>query len=161
MIVDWLAAAEALPVASALRGGRWSYAAVSGAHVAGIALLFGAIVPLDLRMIGLWRHVPIRTLACVLVPVAVAGLLLAGAAGLLQFSVRATEYAAKPVFLVKFALIGCAVAKALLLRRAAQWEASQDVSGVAPPLRLRASGAASIALWLGVIACGRAVAFVD
>jgi hypothetical protein len=161
MLIETLAAIQDLPIAAALRNGRWSYAAVNGGHVVGIALLFGAIVPLDLRLIGLWRSVPIRTLKRILVPVAATGLGLAISAGLLMFSIRAVEYAAKPVFQFKLALIVLAVANALLLRRAAAWEASQDAVGIAPPLRLRVAGALSILLWLSVIACGRTIAFVD
>ncbi len=127
MLAETLTAIEQLPVAAALRSGRWSYAAVNGGHVIGIALLFGAIVPLDLRLMGFWRQVPIRTLSRILVPVAVTGLALAIAAGILMFSVRANEYADKTVFLLKLALIVCAVANALLLRRAVQWETSQDM----------------------------------
>jgi hypothetical protein len=161
MLAEALTAIEQWPVAAALRDGRWTYAAVNGAHVTGIALLFGAIVPLDLRLLGLWRQIPIRTLARVLVPVAVFGLLLAASAGVLMFSIRATEYAAKPVFQLKLALIACAVANALLLRRAVAWETARDDAGAAPPGRLRAAGALSILLWLGVIVCGRSIAFVD
>ena len=161
MLAETLTAIEALPVAAALRAGRWSYAAVNGAHVVGIALLFGAIAPLDLRLMGFWRSIPIRTLKRVLVPVAAAGLVLALAAGMLMFSIRASEYAAKAVFQFKLVLIVLAVANALLLRLAGQWEASQDVVNLAPPMRLRVAGALSIALWFAVIACGRSIAFVD
>ena len=161
MLAEALTAIEQLPVAAALRAGRWSYAAVNASHIVGIALLFGAIVPLDLRLIGLWRSVPIRTLARVLVPVAAAGLVLAISAGLLMFSIRAVQYAGTTVFQIKLALIFCAVANALLLRRAVEWETARDATEVAPPLRLRVAGLSSIALWLAVIACGRAIAVVD
>jgi hypothetical protein len=53
---------------------RWTYASVNAAHIVGIALLFGAIVPLDLRLMGWRRTVPIGTMARVLLPVAIAGL---------------------------------------------------------------------------------------
>jgi hypothetical protein len=161
MLAETLTAIEQWPLAAALRSGRWSYAAVNGGHIIGIALLFGAIVPLDLRLIGLWRSIPIRTLARVLVPVAVAGLLLAVTAGFFLFSIRAVQYAGTTVFQVKLALILCAVANALLLRRAVEWETARDTIDAAPPLRLRVAGGLSIMLWLGVIACGRAIAFVD
>lgn len=160
MLAEALTAIEQWPLAAALRDGRWTYAAVNGLHVTGIALLFGAIVPLDLRLLGFWRQVTIRTLARVLVPVAAFGLLLAVSAGFLMFAIRATEYAAKPVFQIKLALIVCAVANALLLRRAMVWETGRDDTG-APPARLRLAGALSILLWLGVIAAGRSIAFVD
>jgi hypothetical protein len=161
MLADTLAAIQDLPFAAALRSGRWSYAAVNGLHIVGIALLFGAIVPLDLRMMGFWRSVRISTLSRVLTPVAVTGVVLAVAAGLLLFSVRAVQYAGTAVFQIKLALILCAVANALLLRRAIEWELAQDTLRIAPPARLRLAGALSMALWLAVIACGRTIAFVD
>ncbi|HEX2479362.1 MAG TPA: hypothetical protein VHK45_08790, partial [Geminicoccaceae bacterium] len=46
-----------------LRFSRWGYAAVNTTHVLGIALLVGAILPLDLRLLGLWRSVTLEPLA--------------------------------------------------------------------------------------------------
>jgi hypothetical protein len=161
MLTEWLTALEAVPFVAELRNSRWTYATVNASHIVGIALLFGAIVPLDLRLAGCWRSVPIRTLARILVPVAACGLALAVAAGLMLFATRATEYAALTLFWIKLALIACGVANALLLRTARQWEASQTIVNTIPPPRLRAAGALSIALWLSVIVCGRMLAFVD
>jgi hypothetical protein len=161
MIEEWLAALQALPPVAELRASRWSYALVNVCHIAGIALLFGAIVPLDLRLMGWRRAVPIRTLSRILVPVAAAGLILAIAAGALLFSIRAVEYAATTLFRVKMALIACALGNALLLRWAQQWEAASVVADAWPPPRLRIAGALSIVLWLSVIVCGRMLAFLD
>ena len=144
MLVEWLAALENLPLVAELRNARWSYAAVNASHIVGIALLFGAIVPLDLRLMGCWRSVSIRALARILVPVAITGLTLAIVAGSLLFSIRAVQYAATTLFQVKIALILCGVANALLLRRAKQWEASQAATDLMPPVRLRTAGALSI-----------------
>jgi hypothetical protein len=95
---------QLLPVA-ALRYSRWSYATVNATHIVGIAVLFGSIVPMDLRLMGWWRSVPIRTLARILIPVAIAGLILAVSAGFLLFSIRAVEYAGTTLFQVKMALV--------------------------------------------------------
>ena len=81
--------------------------------------------------------------------------------GMLLFSIRAVQYAGTTLFQIKMALVACGIANALLLRKATAWEAGQNEIGTTPPLRLRASGALSIILWLSVIACGRFVAFVD
>ena len=43
--------------------GPWTYAIVNLAHILGIASLFGAIVILDLRLIGVWRRIPLSALA--------------------------------------------------------------------------------------------------
>lgn len=161
MLAESLTALQEWAPIAALRSSRWTYASVNAAHIAGFALLYGAIVPLDLRLMGAWRSVPVRALARVLVPIAAAGLLLAMAAGLLLFSTRAVEYAGKPLFLVKMALVVCGFANALLLRRAAEWEAQQSTVAVMPPLRLQVAGAVSIVLWLSVIVCGRMLAFLE
>jgi hypothetical protein len=151
-----LAALEASEPAQYLRNARWGYAAVSGAHVLGIALLVGAVVPLNLRLFGFWHSVPREELLRVLVPCAVAGFLLAAVTGLSLFSVRASEYAELGVFQAKLVLIGLAVVSAaaihrgygLMLRGASQ-------------TRLTAHGLASMTLWLGALACGRLIAFVE
>jgi hypothetical protein len=161
MLVDALTALQEWAPAAWLRYARWTYAAVNAAHITGIALLFGSIIPLDLRLIGWRRDTPIRALARGLLPVAVAGFCLAVTAGFFLFSVRAVEYAGRGLFWVKMALIACALTNAWLLQRAAQWEAGQDAPGGTPPSRLRLAGALSIALWLSVIVCGRMLAFVD
>jgi hypothetical protein len=160
MLVEWLTALEQLQWVAELRNSRWTYATVNAGHIVGIALLFGAIVPLDLRLLGCWRSVPIGTLARVLVPIAAGGLVLAISAGLLLFATRASEYAALTLFWIKLALIFCGIGNALLLRKAKQWESSHAIIDAIPPPRLRAAGLLSIGLWLSVIVCGRMLAFV-
>lgn len=85
----FLAALEASAPAEYFRGARWGYAALSAAHALGLALLVGAIVPLDLRLPGFWPDLEHPNIARVLVPVAAAGLALAVSTGSLLFSVRA------------------------------------------------------------------------
>lgn len=150
-----LAALEGLGPVAALRSSRWAYAAVNGAHVLGIALLVGAILPFDLRLLGLWPGMARRDLARVLLPVAACGLALAIAAGLLMFSVRATEYAALAVFQVKIVLILTGLAGAL----AAHFAHGPLLDGMGRS-RAAVHGALSMACWLGALACGRAIAFV-
>jgi hypothetical protein len=161
MLIDALTALQDWAPVAALRHSRWTYASVNAAHIVGIALLFGAIVPLDLRLIGWRRTVPIGTMVRAMLPVAIAGLGLAVVAGFALFSIRAVKYAGTGLFQVKMALIACALTNALLLKHAAQWEAQQVKVGVVPPPRLRVAGALSIVLWVSVIVCGRMLAFVD
>lgn len=144
-----------------LRGGRWSYAAVNAAHILGFALLIGAIVPLDLRLLGWRRDVPLASLTHVLLPVAITGLVIAIAAGSLLFAVRAPDYAAKPLFWVKMALVICGVVNAALLHQAAAWEQPERLADSTSAARLRFAGMMSIVVWIAVLACGRMLAFLD
>ena len=84
MFADALAAVENLPAIVALRESYLVYPLVNTLHIVGIALLFGAIVPLDLRLAG-WRRdaAAVDGLSRLLLPVAIFGFLLAAGAGLL------------------------------------------------------------------------------
>jgi hypothetical protein len=150
----FLAGLEGTAVAQALRVSRWGYAAVNAAHILGIALLVGAIVPLNLRMLGLWPGVPRATLVRVLVPVVAGGLGLAVTAGLLLFSVRASEYAGVGFLQAKLALVAVGVVSALALHRAHGFL----LEGASAP-RLRGHAVVSMICWFGALACGRLIAF--
>src|SRR5690606_24640640 len=89
---DILAAIQTTELSQAIRYSQWRYAAVNTAHIFGIALLVGAILPMDLRLIGAFRRIPHSELARVLVPMAALGLALAITAGVGLFVVRAKEY---------------------------------------------------------------------
>ncbi|MBP7240546.1 DUF6644 family protein [Amaricoccus sp.] len=148
-----LAAIEGSAFAESLRWSRWTYPFVNALHVVGLAALFGSILPLDLRMLGLFRSVPLAGLTQTLRPVAASGLALAVASGLALFSVRATEYAAMPLFRAKLALVAFGAANALLLT-------GPRIHAVRPGL-LRLAGAASLLTWLAVIVAGRWLGYLD
>lgn len=146
--------------ATALRSSRFAYPIVNAGHIVGIAVLVGAILPLDLRLIGCWRSVPLPLLARVLLPMAVGGLVLAIVTGALLFSVHAVEYARTDIFGIKLLIVAAAVANALLLGRSAL--RAQEATGADIPsvTRLRLIGLASAGLWLAAILCGRWIAYV-
>jgi len=152
--VDGLLAAleQAGPVA-ALRESVFAYPLVNALHVIGVALLFGAIVALDVRVIG-WRRRagPVDTLASLLLPVAISGFLLAVPAGLLLFATDARAYAASPLFQAKMLLIALAIGNVLWLRTS-DWRAER------PQRRVALAAGLSILLWLGVIVLGRMVGY--
>jgi hypothetical protein len=149
-----LAAIEATGPAEYLRASRWGYAAVNGLHILGIALLVGAIVPLNLRLLGVWRGAPRAMLARVLVPVAATGLALAVTAGAFLFSTRAQEYAGIGFLQAKLALVATGAVAAVLLHRAHGLALER-----ASRRRLALHAVVSTACWLGALACGRLIAF--
>lgn len=153
------AAIEASALSQTLRASIWLYPLVNTGHVIGIALLFGAIVPLDLRLLGRQRTLPLDQLARTLIPVAVVGLLLAVFTGLMLFATRPLDYIGEPLFGIKLALIGCAVVNALLLHRSARWRLMEDVTPEQPGPSWRLAALVSILLWLGVISAGRLIGY--
>lgn len=137
-MIDWL---EATALADHLRRSRWTYPLVNAGHIAGIALLFGAVVPMAAESLRPGGPV----LRQLLRPYAIAGLVLAVTCGALLFIAQASEYLQNRWFLAKLALIALALANAALHLRA-------------EPLPARAA-VASILLWAAALVAGRMIAF--
>lgn len=142
-------------IASALRMSRWGYAAVNTAHIAAIAILFGSVMVLDLRLLGLWRSIALADLARPLVTMAAIGLAIAIASGLLLFVTRADEYAALGIFRVKLALVTIGTASAL----AHHLRFGRTLTGASTGI-LRLAGITSLICWAVALLCGRLIAFM-
>jgi hypothetical protein len=91
-------------------------------HVLGVATLFGAVLILDLRLLGVWRRAPLAAITTVAAPLAMAGFALAAASGVCLLAANALEYEGNPVLLVKFSAIGLGLANAVALRYTAAWQ---------------------------------------
>ncbi len=143
---------QAAPIA-ALRESTFAFPLVNALHIIGIALLFGAIVALDLRLLG-WRREAgsPEALTRLLQPVAIGGLLIAVPAGLLMFATDARAYAASSLFQAKLILVILGIGNALWLRAA-------ERRGSASQSRAAFAAALSIPLWLGAILFGRLVGY--
>src|SRR2546423_5995450 len=155
-----LFALESSPVATAMRQDLWLYPAVEIAHIAGFVVLVGAIAVLDLRLLGLSRALPVRLLTRHVLPWSFAALSLIVPTGLLMFMAHASDFVVNRAFQLKLLLILLAGVNAGLFhfgvyRSVAQWD-----QGGAVPVAARFHAAASLMLWLGVLACGRLLAYV-
>ena len=140
--------------------GPWTYAIINLAHILGIATLFGAIVILDLRLLGVWRRTPLAALADAAAPVAACGFALAATTGIGLLATKATEYVGNPFLYVKFPAIAVGVINALLVRRSTAWRArhNRELSS-SETRRLAWMGATSLVCWLTAIAAGRLIAY--
>lgn len=151
-----LAAIEQLAPVRWLALAPIAYPALSALHIVGIALLVGPIAVVDLRLAG-WLSPRFDPALDALANAAAAGLAIAAATGVWLFAVRAGEYAANAAFLAKLALVAAGVANALLLRLAGR---GRPLAGRVGTPGGRASGLASLALWLSAVLAGRWIAFV-
>ncbi|MEQ9199396.1 MAG: hypothetical protein RLN80_05365 [Rhodospirillales bacterium] len=153
MLVDLLTALQSSDAATALRKSFWVYPVINAGHILGLAMIFGSILPMDLRLIGFWQKTDYQQLAKVLVPVAATGVLLALTTGIALFSARPLDYAFKPLFQIKIAIIIMVILNALLLHRTTLWTTAPTEGQ--PPSRFRIAGIISITGWVSVIITGR------
>ncbi|NOT28151.1 MAG: hypothetical protein HOP16_18880 [Acidobacteria bacterium] len=142
------------------QSGPWTYALVNLAHILGISSLFGSILVLDLRLLGLWRHVPLDVLSRATVPVSQAGFAVAIVTGVSLLSSNATEYLGNPFFLIKFPAIGLGLVNVGILSRTAAWRArGQRELSRAEQRQLAMMGGVSLACWLTAISAGRMIGY--
>ena len=120
-------------------------------HVVGVALLLGNLVLLELRVWGCGADLPVMPLARLALGVSVAGFCLLGATGLLMFAAAPQELLGNRFFLIKLGLISAAGLNALAFHLR---QGLHKLDGIA-----RAQTVLSLALWGGVIICGRWIAY--
>jgi hypothetical protein len=140
--------------------GPWTYAIVNLAHILGIASLFGAVVILDLRLLGLWRHTSLAAVTDAAAPVALLGFALAVITGASLLTANATEYVDNPFLYIKFPAIALGFVNATVLRRTAAWRArgTRELShGESRQLRWMAG--TSLVCWLTAVSAGRMIGY--
>jgi hypothetical protein len=158
-----LAAIEASGLGRAMREWLWLYPSVEIVHITGIGLLFGSIAVLDLRLLGLSRSIPVKSLARHVLPWTAASFLLIVPSGLMMFTAHASDFISSPVFVVKMCLILAAGVNAALFHTitfpsVGVWDA-EEMRNLPPPPSARLAAAASLLIWISVIACGRLLAY--
>jgi hypothetical protein len=157
-LARWL---EETPMGASVRQSLWLFPAIETVHLLGMATLLATIGAFDLRLIGLiLRGERLSGVARRVLPWAWAGFALQVITGALLFSSEAVHMVRNPAFRVKMALIVVAGAQALVF----QWMARRRMAGwdveAKPRTGLRIAGAASLALWIAVVAAGRWIGFI-
>ena len=159
-ITELLAALEHSGLAIAMRQSLWLYPAVEIVHIVGFVVLVGAVALFDLRLLGLSTSTSVRALERHLLPWAWIALLAIVPSGVAMFAAHATEVAANPAFRIKLILLAAAAVNATLFhhgvfRSVMTWDQHRPT-----PAAAKTSAAVSLAIWLGVISCGRLIAYL-
>ncbi len=128
-----------------------AYPALEVVHILGIALLLGNLVLLELRVWGLNAQLPLEPLGRATLLLAVGGFSLAGLSGLTLFATQPLDLLANRSFTWKMGLL------MLLGLNAAAFHARGGLARL--DAWARAQTALSLGLWLGVIICGRWIAY--
>lgn len=148
-------------VATFIRESGSAFPALESIHVIGIALVFGTIAVVDLRLLGVASHrrSALRLIQDLL-PFTWVAFVICVITGLLMFSANGTTYAQNTAFLCKMGLLmlaglNMAIFHLGAFRRIAEWD-----TALPPPGQARVAGFSSLALWAGVVFLGRWIAFL-
>ncbi|WP_029354334.1 hypothetical protein [Bosea sp. 117] len=157
-LLDWLASwLASWPGATWLRGSGTAYLVVNAAHILGIGLILGAILPLDARLMGIGRA-PLGVVGPLLSRAAAVGVGLALLTGFWLFTVRPIHYAGNAAFLAKLALVALALVNVAIQHANPAYR--RALAGGAVSVGVRTSAAASALLWLAALLAGRWIGFL-
>lgn len=155
-LLVWL---EGTSLATFVRTVPWVYPAVETAHYVGLALLVGAIMLIDLRILGFARSLPMTSMI-ELLPWVWVGFVINVISGSIMFVYGATDFGVSPVFWSKMLFMLLAGANALVFSLAAARSGAQWLdSGNVPPF-VKAVATASLVLWVCVVTTGRWMAYI-
>jgi hypothetical protein len=152
--MEFWEAIEQVGAVRALKVSFFAYPIVNALHIMSIGALWTSVLLMDLRILGAFARIEQREFVRLLRRVALSGFCGAVLTGPLLFAVRASEYAAMPIFIAKMALIVLAALNFVLF----QWLAARSEKGAGGFLGLLA--ATSIALWTSVLFAGRFIGFM-
>jgi hypothetical protein len=140
---------------SAVRDSSWLFPVIEAGHLLGLALLGGAVLILDLRLLGLGLTArPVDALLDDLHPWFLAALAVLIGSGVPLFLSEAVKCYWSDAFWLKMGALAGALAFTFGVRNRLA-RASADL----PTWQGRALGATSMALWLTVAAAGRWIGF--
>ena len=147
---------EQAPLIVAMRGSLWLFPVIESLHLMGLALLGGAVVTVDLRLLGLGlRHQPVAQVARDAEKWLVVGLWVLLPTGWLLFMASAVKCYYLTAFWLKMTSLFLALAFTFGVRRKVALASEGIMTGV----QTRLVAAVSLALWSSVAIAGRYVGF--
>lgn len=153
-------ALEASRLGQYVASSDWAFPTLETVHVIALVAMLGAILVLDLRLLGVAsRSVAVTAVTRATLLFAVPAFGLVTLSGVLLFMSKAPIYMINAYFLAKLVLLGLAginvaIFHLLTWRGIAVW----DTLAVSPmPAKL--AGAFSLAFWIGTVFCSRMIGF--
>ncbi len=154
---QWL---ENTPWSIALHESIWVYPIVESVHVLTLCLFLGLTIMLDLRLLGVTlMETPVSQFLSRVMPWAVAGFAIMATTGALLFYAIPVKTYFNIFFRLKLAFlliagINVAIFQFTSYRSIKSWDV-----GATPPTGARLAGGISLALWAGIVVCGRMIAY--
>lgn len=155
----FLKALESLPVTRAIRQSLYLFPTLESIHVLAIGILFGTIVAVDLRIVGVAStQRPFSRVSRDMLRWTWGAFVVAALTGSLMFTTNARVYWDNTFFRIKMLLILLAGINMLVFELIPGRARSWDLSRRAPPLGV-ACALISMTLWVFTVASGRLIGF--
>jgi uncharacterized protein DUF6644 len=159
-LLAWCQWLEHTSWATAVAESVWLFPVIEGSHILALPLSVGMILMFDLRLLGLaFRTGPAARMLADVVRWSKVGFVVMFATGGVLFVTQASKAYGNVFFRTKLLLllilgVNAAVYQFVLYPRVAKWE-----DGGRAPVAARICGGLSLIGWIGVIICGRTMAY--
>ena len=155
-LLVWL---ENTAIADAIRTIPWLYPAFETGHYIGLSLLVGGILLIDLRVLGLARSLPLKSMIGLL-PFVWAGFTINVLTGSMLFIYGATNFGTNGAFQLKMTFMVLAGLNALAFDLAVRRSRGGWVAADRPPAHVKGFATVSLVFWLCVVTTGRWMAYL-
>jgi len=156
MLYEFAQWSEATGLGKMIRNSQYAFPIVEFFHLAALAVIGGAILVVDMRLLGLGlKKTSVAQLAQDAQPWVTGSLLVMLASGIALYSSEATKCYQSPAFWIKMISLLLAMIFTYTIRRRT---AAADEQGISP-FASRSVGAVSLALWFMVAWGGRWIGF--
>ncbi len=144
--IDWC---QNLPLSEAIRGVKWPFPTIESLHLAGLVIVFGSILIVNLRIFGrVLKETPIVDVARGVAPITLVGLGVQALSGPLLFISNAAKFYGSDPFRLKLLLLAFSLTYHFAVHRPATFAADSSIA------KLRTSAALSMTLWMSVVLAG-------
>ncbi len=159
-ISAWLKSLEDTGFATGIRDSLYLFPFLESVHVMALAVVFGTIMVVDLRLLGVASITrPFTRLSSELLRITWGAFIVAALTGAMMFMTNARVYYVNTAFRVKMVLLVLAAVNMAIFhltadRKVAHWDNAPSAPGIG-----KATGALSIILWIAIIFAGRVIGF--
>lgn len=159
-IPDFLLDLENTDFAIAIAESSWLFPTVETIHVIALAMVFGSIFLLDLRLLGVSRKdMGVMQLSNETLPWTWGAFVLAVITGTIMFVSSVSRYLDNDPFLIKMGLIALAGVNMAVFHMTAYRTVHSWNHVIPTPVGARVAASFSIVFWIGVIIAGRWIGF--
>ncbi len=158
-LLEWCQWLQHTPLATAINESDWLFPIIEGSHILALPLSVGMVILFDLRLLGLaFLEEPAAKVMHGFVRWSKIGFVIMFVTGGFLFITQAekaygnTFFRAKMIFLLLLG-INAAVYQFAFYPRMAQWDSGGTPAGA------RFCAGLSLVVWIGVIVCGRTMAY--
>ena len=151
-MIEFLMWCESTPLSRWVLSAKWQYPMVEIFHIAGLVLVFGSVLVLNLRIFGLiLSRQPVYEIAAGLSPVTLIGIAAQFISGPVLFMATAKHFYESVPFRVKLLLLAVALVYHFGVHR------SLAMNPATPQRTLKPSAFSSMLLWGGLVIAGLSI----